>query len=170
MLDVSGLAALVARGGRARCKRVVGGLARVGADCAHRAAAAPSPTRTPPGPPGSAPASSAASGRWGVVPGRIHTNPCPHGNRSPPISPWYSPTNQSSWGGGPAYIPLPHAGWGGGAHTAPPPSPGFQPQSVLVLEFLQGPFLRGDRCWCVRGVHPVRKPVCRELGLVLAQS
>ena len=30
-----------------------------------------------------------------------------------PISPWYSSTHQSSWGGG--------------AHTAPPPSPGFQP-------------------------------------------
>ena len=39
-LDVSGLPALVARGERARCKRVVGGLARVGADGAHRATAA----------------------------------------------------------------------------------------------------------------------------------
>ena len=46
-----------------------------------------------------------------------------------PTSPWYSPTHQSGWGGGPAYSPPPHAGWGGGAHTAPPPSPpGFQPE------------------------------------------
>ena len=68
---MSGLAALVARGERVPCKRVVGGLARAGADCAHRAAAAaaPTPTFTPLAPPGPAPASSAASGRWGVVPG-----------------------------------------------------------------------------------------------------
>ena len=44
-----------------------------------------------------------------------------------PTSPWYNPTHQSSWGGGPAYSPPPHAGWGGGAQTAPPPSPGLQP-------------------------------------------
>ena len=45
-----------------------------------------------------------------------------------PTSRWYSPTHQSSCGGGPAYSPPPHAGRGGGAHTAPPPSPGFQPR------------------------------------------
>ena len=66
-----GLAVLVVRGERARYRRVVGELARIGAACAHRTATAatPSPARTPPAPPGLAPASSAASGRWGVVPG-----------------------------------------------------------------------------------------------------
>ena len=60
-LDVSGLAVLVGRGEGARCKGVVSGLARVGADCAHRATATtPALTRTPPGP---APTSAAASGR-----------------------------------------------------------------------------------------------------------
>ena len=44
-----------------------------------------------------------------------------------PTSPWYSPTHQPSWGGGPAYSSPPHTGWGRGAHIAPPPSPGFQP-------------------------------------------
>ena len=70
-LDVSGLAALVARGERERCDGVVGGLVRVGAECTNRAtaAAAPSPTRTPPPPPGSAPSSSWASSGWCVVPG-----------------------------------------------------------------------------------------------------
>ena len=70
-LDVSGLAALVARGKRARCKRMIGGLACVSANGAHRAtaAAAPTITRTPSAPQGPAPTSSAASGRWGVVPG-----------------------------------------------------------------------------------------------------
>ena len=43
-------------------------------------------------------------------------------------------------------------------------------QSVLILELLQGPFLRGSRCWCVRGANPVRKPVYRELGLVLGHG
>ena len=42
--------------------------------------------------------------------------------------------------------------------------------SALVLELLQGPFLRSGRCWCVRGAHPVRKPVRRELGLVLGHA
>ena len=37
-------------------------------------------------------------------------------------------------------------------------------QSALVLELLQGKFLRGGRCWCVRGAHPVGRPVRRELG------
>ena len=38
-------------------------------------------------------------------------------------------------------------------------------QSALVLGLLHGPFLRGGRCWCVRGAHPVRKQVRREFGL-----
>ena len=44
-----------------------------------------------------------------------------------PTSPWYSPTHQPGWGGGPAYSPPPHTGWGRGTHIPPPPSPGFQP-------------------------------------------
>ena len=44
-----------------------------------------------------------------------------------PTSPWYSPTHQPGWGGGPAYSPPPHTGWGRGTHNTPPPSPGFQP-------------------------------------------
>ena len=28
-------------------------------------------------------------------------------------------------------------------------------------------FFEAVACWCVRGAHPVRKPVCRELGLVV---
>ena len=43
-------------------------------------------------------------------------------------------------------------------------------QSALVLKLLQGPCFRGDRFWCVRGAHPVRKPVRRELGLVLGHG
>ena len=38
-------------------------------------------------------------------------------------------------------------------------------QSALVLGLLHGPFFRGGRCWCVRGAHPVRKPVRREFEL-----
>ena len=38
-----------------------------------------------------------------------------------PTTPWYSPTHQPGWGGGPAYSPPPHTGWGRGAHIAPPP-------------------------------------------------
>ena len=66
---------LVARGERARCEWVIGWLARVGAECTHRAAAAAAaaaaafPTRTPPSAPGSAPASPAASSGRSVVPG-----------------------------------------------------------------------------------------------------
>ena len=72
-LDVSGLTALVARGERARCEKVIGWLARVGAECTHRVAAAvaPSPTRTPPPSPGSAPDSSAASIEWVVCSARV---------------------------------------------------------------------------------------------------
>ena len=36
--------------------------------------------------------------------------------------------------------------------------------------FLHGPFLRGGRCWCVRGSHSERKPVRREFGLVLGHG
>ena len=43
-------------------------------------------------------------------------------------------------------------------------------QSALVLELLQGLFLRDDRCWCVCGVHSVRKTIRRELGLVLGHG
>ena len=43
-------------------------------------------------------------------------------------------------------------------------------QSALALGLLRGPFLRGGRCWCVRGAHPVRKPIRREFGLVLGHS
>ena len=38
--------------------------------------------------------------------------------------------------------------------------------SALVLEFLQGPFLKGRCCGCVRGAYFVYKPVRGELGLV----
>ena len=73
VLDVSGLTTLVARGERARYEWVISWLARVGAECTHRAAAAAaaaaSPTRTPPSSPGSTPASSAASSGRSVVPG-----------------------------------------------------------------------------------------------------
>ena len=63
-LDVSGLAAPMARGARVRYKRVVGGFASVGADGAHRAAAtAPASTRTSPPSPSPASINSAASGR-----------------------------------------------------------------------------------------------------------
>ena len=66
----TGLAALVARGERTCCTGVVGGLARVGADCEHRPPLPLLPLPAPPPPPsGPAPVSSAASGRWGVVPG-----------------------------------------------------------------------------------------------------
>ena len=89
-LDMSGLAALMARGEKARCKGVVGEFARVGTDCADRAAAAaPAPTRTPPPSWGPAPASSAAAGRWGTVPeletrgggGGVVRSPAPAGVR-----------------------------------------------------------------------------------------
>ena len=40
----------------------------------------------------------------------------------------------------------------------------------LVLGLLHVPFLRGGRCWCVRGAHPVRKSVPREFGLVLGHG
>ena len=43
-------------------------------------------------------------------------------------------------------------------------------QSALVLELLHGPFLRGGRCWCVRGAHSECKPVRREFGLVLGHG
>ena len=43
-------------------------------------------------------------------------------------------------------------------------------QSALVLELLHGQFLRGERCWCVRGAHSERKPVRREFGLVLGHG
>ena len=95
-LDVSGLAALVARGVRARCKWVVSGLARVSADCAYRAtaAAAPAPTRTPLGP---ALTSSMASGWWGVVP-KLGTG---------------------GWGGA-VCAPPPQPVCGGGLYAVPP--------------------------------------------------
>ena len=43
-------------------------------------------------------------------------------------------------------------------------------QSTLVLEFLQSLLLRGSRCGCVHGAHPVHKPACNELGLVLGHN
>ena len=44
-----------------------------------------------------------------------------------PTSPWYSPTHQPSWGGGPAYSPPPHTGWGRRTHIPPPLPPASNP-------------------------------------------
>ena len=67
-LDVSGSSALVARGERSCCKRVVCGLAHVSVDGAHLAsAAAPSTTASYPPLPDNAPTCSVAPSRWGVV-------------------------------------------------------------------------------------------------------
>ena len=141
-LDVSGLAALVARGKRARCKGMVGGLVRVGPDCAHRVAtAAPASTRTPSNPPGPAPASSTALGRWSGVP-RLETGgerggmrfPAPVGVRRGPVR--RSPAPTRLVGGA-----VPRGG-GGGLLACRHGLVGVLPaQSALVLEFLQGPFL-----------------------------
>ena len=62
-------------------------------------------------------------------------------------------------------------GYGGGLLSFGQRLVGVLPaQSALVHEFLQRPFLRGGRCGCVRGVHPVQKPVRHELGLVLGRG
>ena len=130
--DVSGLAALVTCGERSRSKRVVGGLARVGAEGAHRttaAAAAPSPTRPPRSPPGPAPTSSAASGRWGG--GR---SLAPVGVRREAVR--HSPTSTRLVGGA-----VPREG-GGVLFPCKQGWIGVLPaQNALVLGFLQSPFL-----------------------------
>ena len=90
----------MARGERARCKRVVGGLASVDEDGEHRAAATPAPTRTPPPPTGPASTRSAASGRWSVVPGLE--------------------TGDGGGGGAGCALP-PQPECGGGLYAVPPP-------------------------------------------------
>ena len=84
--------------------------------------------------------------------------------------------------------PPPQSACGGGLYAGPPPQPdwwvglyhgqvgavcchvkvdwyeSFQTKARWSL------FRRSGHCWCVRGAHPVRKPVCRELGLFLGHG
>ena len=164
-LDVPGSSALVARGEKACCKRVVCGLAHVSVDGAHLAsAAAPSPTRPLPAPPDHAPTYSVAPSRWGVV-SVLEVGGGRGGGVAPPFQPacggeavQLSPVPTKVVGGA-----LPRGGRCGLVPCGQGLVRVLPAQSALVLEFLQNQCLENVRRGCVRGAHSVHELVRKAM-------